>query len=120
MLVVKCEEYLAKVREFAKSVGLLDQLERQLEYLGTYACHEENGSDYTRCELYSDFAPHSFSFCMFVKDKTKREGKQYDKDGYTFWFSGGCIYNGPSCPGDGSFPTLSVSIEKRHGWGIHT
>ena len=108
------ELLMAKVVEFAEKVGLLDQLQGQLEYLGNYACNEERGKDYTRCDLYPDFAPMSFTFSMFAKDKDK-------KGEYKFWFNGGLIYQGPDVPADGSFPSCTVSFDStKHGWFVHT
>jgi hypothetical protein len=103
------KEHLEKVRGFARSMNLEEKLERQLQYLGSYACHEE--PEKTRCNLYTDFAPHSFTFRMEMKNK---QGE------YEPWFFGGLIYNGPDSPNDGSFPALTVSFDNSIGWSVHT
>ncbi len=111
MLNVKCPEWLAKVKEYAAKVGLSDQLEKQLDHLATYG-GGEGRLDYCRCDLYQDFAPWSFQFTMYRTE----EGKEP-----SYWFNGGLIYQGPACPADGSFPSLTMSLNpKKHGWFVHT
>jgi hypothetical protein len=56
-------DHLEQVREFARSAGLSDQLERQLHYLADYG-HSGN-----QCVLGKDFAPHSFSFVSTSRDR---------------------------------------------------
>lgn len=105
MLVVQCEDRLAKARAWAEKVGLTDQLQGQLDYLEGYSDRE------TRCQLYTDFAPHSFGFTMEVK----RDGE------WVRWFNGGLIYHGPhDNGGDGGAPTFSVNITPTNGWSVHT
>jgi hypothetical protein len=96
---------LEQVREFARSMGLTEQLEHQLGYLAGY------GDAHNQVVLGYDFAPHSFSFALF------RPGP---KDERKFRFNGGLIFQGPSCPGDGSFPSLTVSLVGGNGWFCHT
>lgn len=110
MLVVKCQERLDKVRLFADQVGLRQQLEEKLQYLSTYGGGEKR-EDYCRCDLYHDFAPYSFRFELYRTE----EGKEP-----RLWFVGGLIYQGPSVPANGSFPSLTVSLAKGHGWFVHT
>lgn len=100
MLVIHDPEYLDLVRDFAKSMGLEQQLQQKLDYLAEY------GDGNNTCKLGKDFAPHSFIFTMF-------------RDG-SYWFNGGLIYQGPDCPADGSFPSFTVSLAKRTGWFVHT
>jgi hypothetical protein len=119
MLVVRCEEHLAKVREFASKMGLLDQLERQLAYLASYSSLEDEPEGtptrHTRCNLYSDFAPWSFSGNLEII--TNRDGLPCEPK---YWFAFGLIYQGPDCPADGSFPSLTVSLASGTGWFVHT
>lgn len=97
--------YLREVKEFARSQGLLEQLEGHLARLQNY-------SDNSVVELYKDFAPHSFSFLIKVRGKDGR---------YHPWINGGLIYSGPTQPLDGSFPALTVSLgTPTHGWSVHT
>lgn len=110
MLNVKCPEKLEKVREFANTVGLRDQLESQLRYLSIYGGGEER-EDYCRCDLFDDFAPQSFTFCLYRTE----EGKEP-----VFWFNGGLIYQGPDSPADGSAPSFTVSLASGRGWFVHT
>jgi hypothetical protein len=103
---------LEKTREFARSMGLAHQLERQLGYLADYG---HNGDRPLRqCVLSYDFAPHSFSFSHYLLPDSTGDGKRQ------FSYNGGLIYQGPSCPGDGSFPSLSVSLNSGTGWFCHT
>jgi hypothetical protein len=102
---------LEKVREFARSIGMSEQLERQLSYLANYADHDEPKR---QCVLGYDFAPHSFSFAHFVLPKYPANGQR------SFWFNGGLIYQGPTSPADGSFPSLTVSLASGTGWFCHT
>ena len=83
-----CSEYFQTVLEKAKEMGprVTAQLQDKLHYLDEYACRpsvDELDPARTRCVLYKDFAPLSFTFSMF-----KRGG-----DGeYKFWFNGGLIF----------------------------
>src|SRR5262249_13849257 len=56
-------ERLEQVREFARQMGLGEQLERQL-------CHWLGSGTFfgrkSQCVLGYDFAPHSFSFCHYI------------------------------------------------------
>lgn len=89
------------------------------------------------CELHKDFAPYSFTFTTWfrVLDYDGKEDEMQAKYGKRnlrtfegiggFWARdvfGGLIYQGPSQPADGSFPSLTVSISpgEREGWFIHT
>jgi hypothetical protein len=110
-LVILDEEQLDRleqVREFARSVGLSEQLERQLSYLGDRRCW----GDKAQTVLSYDFAPHSFSFGVFALpngDKPRRVA-----------LNGGLIFSGPGSPGDGSFPALTVNLSNSVGWFCHT
>lgn len=113
MLSIQNQEHFAKVKAFAESVGAQAELQKQLDYLATYACHDD--PERTRCHLMADFAPHSFTFTM---EKRSSDGAEY-----TYWFNGGLIYRGPGQPLDGSAPALTVDISpsnKTHDWSVHT
>ena len=114
-LVILDEETLDRleqVREHARSPGLGLQLEKQLDYLAGYA--RNDGEAKRQCVLSYDFAPHSFAFAHYVLPKFAANGQR------SFWFNGGLISQGPGCPGDGSFPSLSVSLTPGTGWFCHT
>ena len=100
-------EALAKARAFAASVGLTENLEKNLAFLANYI-----DSKRTRCTLYPDHAPYSFSFLMELQTE------------HGFWqpmFEGGLIYHGPlDAYGSGTYPTLAVTIQPVNGWTIHT
>ena len=96
---------LEQVREFARSMGLSEQLERQLGYLAGY------GDERNQVVLGYDFAPHSFSFAMY------RPGPKEERK---FRMNGGLLWQGPGAPADGSFPGLAVSLHNNVGWFIHT
>lgn len=111
MLEVKCEEYLAKVRAKAAEMGIRGRLEKQLEYLATYACQER--ADATKCVLMSDHAPLSFYFLM---------QRRQENGSYMTWFDGGCIFYSPGDTGVGS-PQFSVRFGEdtsKADWSIHT
>ena len=102
MLIVKCEEYLQTVREFADATGKRQQLERKLQELTAYL-----PDDWT-VELNIDFAPYSFFWTEF--SPTGQRG-----------LIGGLIYHGQhDGGGNGGAPTFSVSLEPCQGWAIHT
>ena len=108
MLDVKSPEHLKKVKEFAASKGLLEQLESKLQFLDEYA--EGN----TRCELYPDFAPYSFYFQIYLKAEASAAGKEVP------YLNGGLIYYGKGESGVGT-PQFSVKTgELKEGWSIHT
>jgi hypothetical protein len=109
MIRITCPEYMEQVRAFAHSVNAQPALQTQLNYLAGY------GDGNNICELYKDFAPHSFQFLMKHPDGSN-------------WFNGGLIYNGPGVRLDGSFPALTVSLDtlnpdydtEAHNWSVHT
>ena len=112
-----CEDYYAEVINTARVSAQLDNLQKQLDYLGSYACHAEGGDEevdleQTRCLLFKDFAPLSFFFRM---EKRQSDGT------YKHWFVGGLIYHGPhDNGGDGGAPTFSVNVNPEYGWTVHT
>lgn len=112
MLNIANQEHYDKVKAFAESIGAMDELQKQLDYLGGYACHDSPTD--TKCNLFSDFARGSFAFTM---EKHVADGS------YKYWFNGGLIYRGPGQPHDGSAPALTVDLspaKSLHSWGVHT
>ena len=110
-LVILDEEQLDRleqVREFARSMGLSQQLERQLGYLADKRCWGERA----QTQLSYDFAPHSFSFGVYALPDGEKPRRKY--------LHGGLIYQGPNAPADGSFPSLTVSLSTGTGWFCHT
>lgn len=64
--------YYESVIEFAKKIGKFEDsdphsLKYGLDYLDKYAAH-----NYTRCNLYKDFAPASFGFMMEIAKRRCR------------------------------------------------
>ena len=106
-----CIGHLAEAREFAMDLGLLENLEGQLDYLSNYACGEEE-TNRTICDLYTDHSPHSFYFVMNIKDKETGEYKR--------WFNGGLIFFNAGESGV-SGPQYTVRLDSsKSGWSIHT
>ena len=73
-------------------------------------------------EITYDFAPHSFGFAIWNLTKPNAE-----KSRDTLTLNGGWIYSGPGCRSDGSFPSLTVSLDDvsgqprpKHKWRCHT
>lgn len=67
-----CQQRLDATRKFAQERGLLEDFEKKLKYLEEYACRKsetEIDLDYTKCQLFTDFAPHSFYFVMMLRNK---------------------------------------------------
>jgi len=109
-LEINNKEYFEEVLAFADKVGLRAQLDEKLKCLDEYAEHGDRGK--TRCHLSPDLAPHSFGFVI---------ERRVDDDDYQPWFVGGLILHGAhDNSGDGSFPTLAVSMNPTVGWQIHT
>jgi hypothetical protein len=112
---------------FAESVGAADELARGLLRLLNLAASfmvTSNGDGQTsrvdydvEAKIGYDFAPHSFGWYVLRKDAGGKE---------QIVINGGFIYHGPTSPGDGSFPALSVSLDHvmgnapTHSWSIHT
>ena len=101
---------LEEIREFARQMGLGEQLEHQLTFLG----NRESWGKRSQCYLSWDFAPHSFTFAHYLLPDASRTGKR------EFYMNGGLIYQGPTSPADGSFPSLTVSLASGTGWFCHT
>ena len=143
--------YLYEVKAFAAKNGMIDQLQKVLDYWDTYADLDENGKKndvpQTKCEIFKDWAPYSFRFCVYhrkskerytadlkaeveaMRDKypdcTLAQHNMWAKDNipeWRFWFNGGIIYHGPhDNGGDGGAPTFSVNnSDVRHGWTSNT
>jgi len=93
MLIVQCEEHLAKVREEARKLNVEDKLQNRLDYLANYACPVED-PERTRCLLFTDFAPLSFAFTW---------ERRNDEGDYEYWMNGGLIYH-----------------DSQKEWGVHT
>lgn len=103
----RVEARLSAAKAHADTLGLRAQLDKQLDYLATYAHPKE-----TRCTLFHDHAPHSFSFQL--------EMKGADGEWHSL-FSGGLIYHGPhDGHGSGEAPALAITLTPEHGWTIHT
>lgn len=112
MINITNQEHFDKVMAFAQELGAEEELQKRLDYLGKYACPDDD-PEYTRCDIGYDGAENSFSFAMH-----KRVNGEYK-----YWFNGGLIYRGPGRPLDGSAPQLTVSLtpsKKVHDWSIHT
>lgn len=110
MIKVQNQAHYDAIVAFAEEAGLKDQLDCKLKYLDEYAEHGDRGK--SQCLLYADFAPHSFGFTMQVRG---------DDAEYRTWFVGGLIFHGShDNGGDGSFPTLAVSLSPSTGWQVHT
>ena len=106
--VEKSLKHLLSTLDFADRAGKRDDLENRLRYLHTYG-----GEKTTRCVMYHDFAPYSFSFVMENEDPETGEWKT--------WFNGGLIYHGAhDLGGDGGAPTFSVNLSPHDGWSVHT
>jgi hypothetical protein len=110
MIVDRTDGHLEGVKSAAKKMGKLEQLEKELGYLGNYAQHD--GRE-TRCLLYKDFAPLSFAFTMEVRSPENPE--------WARWFNGGLIFHGEvDGYGSGKAPTYSVTLNPTDGWSVHT
>jgi hypothetical protein len=105
-LEVESTEYLKEVVSDALELGLFSELAEGLSDLA------RQGDKEWVVKLYKDFAPLSFAFSAGRYDKESGEFKQV--------YNGGLIYQGPNVPGDGSFPSLSVSLHSNTGWFVHT
>lgn len=100
MLIVKDEEHLKKVKEFAAKRGLLEKLEEELARLDNWFGAK------LKTTLFPDFAPHSFFFIL--------------EDAKGVVMNGGLIYFGPGDTGIGG-PQYSVRLgETTEGWSVHT
>jgi hypothetical protein len=143
MLIVRdtdAHQRFAEAILYALQAGLLDQFLGQLQYLSGYAngagCSQDRQQGFnTRCILYRDFAPLSFTFVMQRLKRPAAQGVRThlmmtpaehvayctEDRNWNHWFNGGLIYQGPSQPADGSAPSLTVSIDPtKHGWFVHT
>lgn len=118
MIEVKCPERFRDVVAFAVQVGALDQFLGRINYLASYALSSGTIAD-VKCELFPDFAPHSFAFVVHSTVKPIHLGGEWMR-----WFNGGLIYSGPGLPSDGSEPSLTVNLDPRdgkvHQWSVHT
>lgn len=108
MIVVKDHVYYEKVVAEAKKRGCMEQLQEKLDYLANYACQED--SENTRCELYNDFAPLSFSFVMYRKEV---DGE------YERRFNGGLIFH-PGATGPDKSLSVELNPSDKPHWSVHT
>ncbi len=110
MLQVECQEHFDTVMLFAAENGLQHKLAERIEYLAYYAENGDVGK--TRCSLFYDFAPNSFTFTI--------ERRQVDGS-YQYWFNGGLIFHDAGSSGS-EYPVLSVRVgdTNESDWGVHT
>jgi len=112
MIIDKTNGHLEAVKAFAARTNQTENLQEKLDYLGNYAC---NSGRQSRCLLFRDFAPQSFTFSMELKREDEPD------DAYRPWFVGGLIYHGPhDGHGSGSGPTFSCCLSPTDGWSVHT
>lgn len=107
MINITNQEHFDRVVAEAARRGLMPELQKQLDYLGSYGCHIIPNN--TRCDLGYDFAPMSFSFLMYVLD-----GKEYKP-----WFNGGLIFHPGVTGPDQSLSCELVGSDTPH-WSVHT
>jgi hypothetical protein len=106
------EDYLAEVKAQAKERGILEKLEKQLAYLGSYGCSED--PEYSQCVLMRDFSEMSFHFTMLKKAKDI-------KGTWEYWFSGAMIfYAGAGKPGVPEQFSVSLDTTNEDRWEVHT
>ena len=105
--IVNNEHYDAVVAQAAQ-LGLMPELQAQLDYLAGYACHD--APDHTRCDLHYDFAPLSFAFTMHVLD---------DAGKYKRWFIGGLIFH-PGATGTDRSLSVELCPQRQPHWSVHT
>ena len=108
MLKIVNQEHYNKVTAEATRLGLMPDLQEQLDYLAIYACHRL--PDDVVVELGYDFAPLSFSLLWLRKNKSGE---------YVPWFNGGLIFHPGAAGVDQSFSVELVGSDKPH-WSIHT
>lgn len=119
MLDIRCPEHLAEVRAFAASIGLEDQLQKQLDYLSLYGfrglppAERPPEREQNRCVLTKDFAPHSFEFSVWPPGVEPWGGGRSI-------VHGGLIFQSPAIPAHGGAPSFTVSLAEGTGWFIHT
>jgi hypothetical protein len=107
---------LREAIEFAQKAGCLDQLGRDLCRLFQMLTVGMTKDNERNAELCSDFAPLSLRFAIWDGERSRAN----------LVLNGGWIYAGPSAPGDGSFPSLSVDLSyvtgqrPTHSWNVHT
>jgi hypothetical protein len=112
MLVDNTDGYLDTVKEFADKVGKADNLQAKLDYLDGYASARREEGLETRCQLFKDWAPQSFSFLM----EMRQDGGEWQR-----WFNGGMLFHSAhDGGGNGGAPTFSVCLSPTDGWSIHT
>ena len=101
---------LEQVREFARLMGLDRQLETPALLPGPRVVRREDRSVRARLRLRTALV----QLRRYILPAYARSGER------TFSYNGGMIYQGPSCPADGSFPSLTVSLASGTGWFCHT
>jgi len=118
MLCIQDQEYFDQTMEFARAIGMAEQLQERLDYLANFACRDSEGNCdpcKTRCKLSPDrpiglHTPHPDNF-YFVMERRQPDGS------YRFWFNGGLIFHGLK----GHYERGgSVHLEPTAGWEIHT
>jgi len=133
MLIVECQDYFKKVEEevhATRDSELITAFNNAMVHCHLFGCDWEEPFRAV-VELHNDFAPWSFFFVEWLvckpeykpSDEEVRNGKckEFFDKWYVRYMHGGLIYQGPKCPADGSFPSLTVSLDPtRIGWFMHT
>ena len=113
-----CLDHLEKTRQFARESGVSDRLEEQISRLQRMTQRNpDDGPIDSVMVISKDFAPYSFVWGLYrIPTEVGVHGKLV--------INGGLIYHAPQSPGDGSFPSLSVSLGDSRlftpYWSIHT
>lgn len=116
LIVDETNGALKDIVAFAKKVNVTENSKfesciQRLLAITKNAVNNTNG-DLHKLFLFPDFAPKSLYF-EIQRLRHNGESQRY--------VNGGIIFHGEhDNGGDGSFPTLSVSMEKVNGWSIHT
>lgn len=107
---------LREAVNFAQAAGCVDELGRGLVRLFQTLTVGMTEHSKRTAEIGKDFAPHSFTFCIWDGERLRSN----------VVLVGGLIYAGPTAPGDGSAPSFSVDLawamgeRPAHSWSIHT
>ena len=130
---------LKQMMVFAEHVGAQDELAKRLYQLLRLCCmavqKPYEGDEWQRLQpsdnnnvavIGKDFAPLSFRWAILRGTYARLQGDPSDR---SCIYNGGFIYSGPSVRSDGSFPSLTVSLDDLHRkpgepiphtWSIHT
>lgn len=112
------EEQMREAESHACKLKCRASLDKQLAYLDQYGSLSWTQRDVSKCVIGPDYAPHSFTFCIFMR-KRDEEGNPVGDFSEQPLLHGGLIFH-PGNTGPDESLSVELSPQSAPHWSIHT